>query len=142
MTEKKSHILVIDDDPNILNLVKFYLEKDKYMITGAHNGKEAVSLLTKEQFDLILVDMLMPQMDGLSFIREIREELHLDCLVIMVTAQEPTEIMMETIYNYAYDIIQKPFTSIRLRLTVHNALKYQFLKDAYKELQNKGGNAD
>ena len=140
MTEKKPNILIIDDDPNILNLVRFYLEKDKYTITGAHNGKQAISLLAKQEFDLILVDMLMPQMDGMTFIKEIREELHLNYPVIMVTAQEPTEKMMQIIFDYAYDIIQKPFTSIRLRLTVHNALKYKNLSDAHSKLQGKTGN--
>jgi len=142
MPDNKPNILIIDDDPNILNLVKFYLEKDKYTIIGAHNGKLAISLLTKQQFDLILVDMLMPQMDGLTFIKEIREELHLECPVIMVTAQEPTEKMMRIIYEYAYDIIQKPFSSIRLRLTVHNALKFKDLMDKYTRLQEKSGHAD
>jgi DNA-binding NtrC family response regulator len=137
MTEKKQSILIIDDDPNILKLVKFYLERDKYTIEGAHNGKEAISIVTKRKFDLILVDMLMPQMDGLTFIKELKEELHLECPVILVTAQEPTERMMNIIYDYGYDFIQKPFTSIRLSLTVHNALKYKDLQDTNKRLLKK-----
>jgi len=142
MPKNKPDILIIDDDPNILNLVRFYLEKDKYNITGAGNGKQAISILTKQNFDLILVDMLMPQMDGLTFIKEIKQELHLECPVIMVTAQDPTDNMMRIIYDYAYDIIQKPFTSVRLRLTVHNALKYKDLSDKYNRLQERCGNAD
>jgi two-component system CitB family response regulator/two-component system response regulator DctR len=132
--DKKLKILVIDDDPNIVRLIKFYLGK-KYQIEAAKNGKLAIDILREKKFDLILVDMFMPQMDGISFLKELRKKLKLDALVIMVTAQEPTDQTMKIIIQYAYDIIQKPFTAKRLQLTILNAFKYKSILDENKLLR-------
>jgi two-component system CitB family response regulator/two-component system response regulator DctR len=132
--DEKQKILVIDDDPNIVRLIKFYVGK-KYQIESAHNGKQAIDILREKKFDLILVDMFMPQMDGMSFLKELRKKLKLDVLVIMVTAQEPTDQTMKMIVQYAYDIIQKPFTAKRLQLTILNAFKYKLLSDENKQLR-------
>jgi len=132
--DEKQNILVIDDDPNIVRLIKFYVGK-KYQIEYAYNGMQAIDILREKKFDLILVDMFMPQMDGMSFLKELRKKLKLDTMVIMVTAQEPTDQTMKMIVQHAYDIIQKPFTAKRLQLTILNAFKYKLLSDENKQLR-------
>ena len=67
-------ILVLDDEEHITSLVKAYLEKEGFTVNCALNGVEGLSLAKKEEFDLVILDIMMPEMDGYSFLREFRKE--------------------------------------------------------------------
>jgi DNA-binding NtrC family response regulator len=135
-------ILVVDDDPNMINLIKFYLVKDNVEITPSNDGIDALTILANQSFDLILIDMLMPKMDGRTLLKKIIHEYNIKVPVIVVTAHGPTDNLMELIEEGAYDILQKPFTTNRLKLTLHNALKHKALSEAYEEssVANTKGN--
>lgn len=136
-------ILVVDDDQNMINLIKFYLIKENVEILPCTDGHEALSILEKNRFDLILIDILMPRMDGHTLLKKIVNEMKIEVPVIVVTAHGPTDNLMELISDGAYDILQKPFTINRLKLTLFNALQQKNLKDRFTELQNsiQKGNA-
>mgnify|MGYP002725872136 CR=1 FL=1 len=68
-----SKILVVDDDPNLLNLVKQWLELDQHFVVSAANGNQATTKMNNEEFDLIITDIVMPDKEGLGLIREIRQ---------------------------------------------------------------------
>jgi DNA-binding NtrC family response regulator len=133
--EKITQILVVDDDPNMINLIKFYLIKDNVEIVASTDGINALNILENRSFDLILIDMLMPKMDGRTLLRNIVNEMKIKIPIIVVTAHGPTDNLMELIKEGAYDILQKPFTTNRLKLTLHNALKHKHLSDAYDKLR-------
>jgi DNA-binding NtrC family response regulator len=132
--DKTTKILVVDDDPNMINLIKFYLVKDNVEITPSNDGFRAIEILQTQTFDLILIDMLMPKMDGRTLLHKISQELNLKIPVIVVTAHGPTDNLMELIDEGAYDILQKPFTTNRLKLTLHNALRHKNLSEAFDKL--------
>ena len=128
-------ILVVDDDQNMINLIKFYLIKENVEIVPCTDGHVALSILEKSRFDLILIDILMPRMDGHTLLKKIVNEMKIDIPVIVVTAHGPTDNLMELISDGAYDILQKPFTINRLKLTLFNTLQHKNLKDRFIQLQ-------
>jgi len=128
-------ILVVDDDTNMINLIKFYLIKENVEITPCTDGQEALTILNDQTFDLILIDILMPRMDGHTLLKKIITEKHIMIPVIVVTAHGPTDNLMALIDDGAYDILQKPFTTNRLKLTLHNALNYKQMADQCLAIQ-------
>lgn len=103
----KYKILVADDDPNICELLRLYLEKEGYEAVIAANGEEAVSLFLKASPDLVLLDIMMPKLDGWQTCKRIRETS--DCPIIMLTAKGEVFDRVLGLDLGADDYIVKPF---------------------------------
>jgi two-component system sensor histidine kinase/response regulator len=115
-------ILAIDDDQNILNLEKTILEQKGFEVTLAVGGPEALELLSKQRFDLILLDVMMPDMDGFEVCRRIKEDTRLkEVPVIFLTAKGGGEALAEGFESGAVMYINKPFTANKL-LTIVNTM--------------------
>jgi DNA-binding response OmpR family regulator len=115
-------ILVVDDDENILNLEKTILEQKGFDVTGAGGGSEALKLLGERDFDLILLDVMMPEVDGFTVCRKIKEDPRLkDIPVIFLTARGGGEALAEGFESGAVMYINKPFTANKL-LTIVNTM--------------------
>ena len=134
MTKPTNKILVVDDDPNISKLIRFYLKQTEYDIDSAADGKLGLQAVKKGRYDLLLLDMQMPHLDGITFMQTIGEIPTFETLIIVITAHDPDDRMMSVIDKYAFDYIQKPFTANRLRHTINNALRHKELQDKYTEL--------
>ena len=134
--KKITKILVVDDDPNMIKLIKFYLLKENVEIESSNDGFDALLILENQTFDLILIDMLMPKMDGRTLLKIMIEELNIKVPVIVVTAHGPTDNLMQLIEEGAYDILQKPFTTNRLILTLRNALRHKMLSETCEGLHS------
>jgi len=139
MSEKKQkkRILVVDDDANMIKLIQFYLLKDDYNITPCTKGKDALSILRTDNFEIILIDILMPEMDGHTLLKKMKEELNIETPIVVVTAHGASDNLMKMIDDGAYDILQKPFTTNRLKLTLRNALIHKSLLDKCKDLESQ-----
>lgn len=85
--ERIDHILVVDDDRDIRELIVDYLEKSGYRASGAANGKAMWSVLKNHQIDLIVLDIMMPGEDGLTLCRQLRANPQQDIPVLMLTAR-------------------------------------------------------
>ncbi len=131
----KKRILVVDDDPTMIKLIQFYLLKDDFHITPCTKGKDALSILKKNHFEVILIDILMPEMDGHTLLKKIKKELKIDTPIVVVTAHGASDNLMKVIDDGAYDILQKPFTTNRLKLTLRNALIHKDLLDKCRDLE-------
>ena len=115
-------ILVVDDDENILNLEKTILEQKGFSVTTAGGGGEALRVLAEEGFDLILLDVMMPEVDGFTVCRKIKEDARLkDVPVIFLTAKGGGEALAEGFESGAVMYINKPFTANKL-LTIVNTM--------------------
>ena len=115
-------ILVVDDDENILNLEKTILEQRGFEVTGAVGGAEALDVLAKKSFDLVLLDVMMPEVDGFTVCRKIKEDPRLkDLPVIFLTAKGGGEALAEGFESGAVMYINKPFTANKL-LTIVNTM--------------------
>ena len=115
-------ILVVDDDENILNLEKTILEQKGFHVTGADGGAKALELLSTGSYDLVLLDVMMPEVDGFTVCRKIKEDPRLkDIPVIFLTAKGGGEALAEGFESGAVMYINKPFTAHKL-LTIVNTM--------------------
>ena len=123
---EKEKILVVDDEEAIREVVSTLLETQGYRCTVCSNGRMALESFRGNLFDLVLSDIVMPEMDGLKLLSELRLE-DPDVPVIMVTAMHDISIALEAIRAGAYDYILKPFERDQLHLSVRRALEHRQL---------------
>lgn len=118
---EKARILLVDDEPDFVELLKFGLEKNGYNVVTANNGREALVKAEKERPDLILLDILMPQMDGYTALRELksRDETR-EIPVLVLTAKQGMEQLFSV--EGITDYIMKPFNDEDLLLRIKRAL--------------------
>ena len=117
------NILIIDDEPVILNLSSEILGTVNYRITTAHDGEEGLKKLKAGDFDMVITDIRMPRMDGMTLIKKIREDISTDIPVIVTTGHGTIEITIESLKHGAQGFIMKPFTPKELRDTVEDTLR-------------------
>ena len=103
----KGKILVVDDNVNICDLLRMYLEKEDFTVSQAHNGLDAIKIFEEEKPDLLLLDIMLPGLDGWQVCREIRKTS--DVPIIMVTAKDETFDKVLGLELGADDYITKPF---------------------------------
>ena len=100
-------ILIADDDRNICELLKLYLEKEDYAVVLAGDGEEALRVFDEEAPDMILLDVMMPKLDGWQVLREMRKKS--ECPIIMITAKGETFDKVLGLELGADDYVVKPF---------------------------------
>jgi len=118
-----THILVVDDEPDIRTLVQEILEDEGYTVTSAENGASARRALRERRPDLILLDIWMPDLDGISLLKEWAEDDGLPCPVIMMSGHGTVETAVEATRLGAYDFLEKPLSMAKLLLTTERALE-------------------
>lgn len=105
----KQKILLVDDEPDILEIIGFNLEKEGYEVFTAPNGKKALEIARREKPDLVLLDVMMPEMDGMDTCRELREDSALkDTLIAFLTARNEDYSQIAGFDAGADDYISKP----------------------------------
>jgi len=114
-------IMVVDDEKRLVSLVESYLIQEGYRVVSANNGKEALSIASREKPDLIILDIMMPEMDGYAFMREHRKEL--DTPIILLTARVDDEEHVIGLELGADDYITKPFRPRELVARVRAVLR-------------------
>ena len=130
--DEKKNILVVDDDEQVLKLLKFLLGTNSYECTLAINAQEARDAMKDQNFEVVLCDVNMPGESGMDFARYALTE-YTDTAVLMVTAADDPEIARTALEMGAYGYIIKPFKSNELIINVANALRRRDL-----EIQNRG----
>lgn len=118
----KSTILVVDDEPDICHSVKDILEDEGYQVLTAENGGSARRLLREQTPDLILLDIWMPDIDGISLLKEIAGEMRLAVPVVMMSGHGTVETAVEATRLGARDYIEKPLSLAKLLHTVDHVL--------------------
>lgn len=114
-------ILVVDDDQNICELLRLYLEKDGYNTTAAYDGQQAIELAASYEPDLILLDIMLPKFDGWQVCREIRKKS--DVPIIMLTAKGETFDKILGLELGADDYVTKPFDTKEVMARVRAVLR-------------------
>ncbi|TKD69891.1 response regulator [Pseudalkalibacillus hwajinpoensis] len=119
--EKDARILVVDDEERIRKLLRMYLERENYEIEEAENGEEALEIATEDDFDLILLDLMLPGMDGIEVCQQMREQKATP--VIMLTAKGEEANRVQGFEVGADDYITKPFSPREVVLRVKALLR-------------------
>ncbi len=118
-----THILVVDDEPEIRRLVQEILEDEGYAVANADSGEAARKALRERRPDLILLDIWMPDLDGISLLKEWAEDEGLPCPVIMMSGHGTVETAVEATRLGAYDFLEKPLSMAKLLLTIERGLE-------------------
>ncbi|HAZ44652.1 MAG TPA: DNA-binding response regulator [Cyanobacteria bacterium UBA11369] len=118
-------LLLIDDDPNLILLVKDYLEFRGYEVVTAENGREALEVLDREMPDLIICDVMMPEMDGYTFVKHVREEPRTSWIpVLFLSAKGQSQDKVKGLNTGADVYMVKPFEPEELVAQVESSLKH------------------
>ena len=115
------NILICDDQPDIVSALKIYLAPEGYRLLEAYNGAQALEIVQKEDVHLILLDVMMPVMDGITAAVRIRENSNVP--IIFLTAKSETEDMVLGLNVGADDYITKPFVPVELLARVRSQLR-------------------
>ena len=121
MTTNKSHILIVDDDNRILKLLKKFLQQNNFLVSTAVSAKEAFELLEKFIFDLIILDVMMPEITGLEFAQKIKVT-GKTLPIVMLTALSEPEDKIKGLEAGAKDYVTKPFEPRELLLRINNLI--------------------
>ena len=114
-------VLVADDESEIRQLLRLYLEKDGYQVVEAENGIQAVNLLAKEEIDLALLDIMMPGMDGYQVLRKIRENSNIPVVILSAKNQDVDKILGLDLG--ADDYLSKPFNPLEAMARINSNIR-------------------
>jgi two-component system nitrogen regulation response regulator NtrX len=137
-----SHILVVDDEPDIRELVSDILEDENYSVATAEDAAAARAALRDRRPDLILLDIWMPDLDGISLLKEWSSGAGPACPVIMMSGHGTVETAVEATRLGAYDFLEKPLSLAKLLLTVERALEADRLARENVGLKRRGSRGD
>ena len=127
MSENSVKILVVDDELSMRELLEYMLNREGYQVTCADDGRKAIGLLEKNQYDLLLCDIKLGDISGLDVLRATKKSSQ-DTVVILISAYASTETAVEAMNEGAYDYVPKPFDKDELSQTVARALDFKTLE--------------
>ena len=131
MTKKKNTILVCDDDKENVDAIEIYLSQEGYRILKAYDGLQAVEMLEREDVQLLLIDIMMPKLDGLRATLKIREKSSIPIIILSAKSEDADKILGLNIG--ADDYVTKPFNPLELVARVKSQLR------RYTKLGNAAG---
>ena len=120
-------ILVVDDEQSMREFLDIMLKKEGYKVSLASNGDEVMKYIDKDIFDLVLLDIRMPKMDGIAVLKKIKSTSP-ETVVIMITAYASADTAIKAMKEGAYDYITKPFKVDEIKLIIKNALEKKHLQ--------------
>ena len=123
MSEVKEHILVVEDDQDIANALREYLLSQGYTVSLAENGKVALEVVASSKIDLAIVDVMMPVMDGIMFVMNMRKMHHFPVIMLSAKSEETDKIL--GLNMGADDYVTKPFRPLELLARVNSQLRRQ-----------------
>ena len=118
----KGDVIIIDDDPDLLDLISFAFTRAGYRVATAANGREGVAMVRAGNYDLAIMDMMMPELDGVSALREIKKA-GAGVEVVMLTAHSSLDSAVESMRLGAFDYLRKPFQMADLEAVAERAVE-------------------
>jgi DNA-binding response OmpR family regulator len=130
------NVLIVDDEVEIIELMEVYLLNDGYNVFKATNGLDALNIINEEKIHLVILDIMMPGMNGLQVCIKIRKEYNIPIIMVSAKGQEMDKI--QGLSTGADDYIVKPFSTMELLARVKAQIRrYVYLNEKYKQLDNK-----
>ncbi len=129
-------ILIVDDEPRMCDSLEVLLSNEGYKTQTAYSGQEALRWLGERNIDLVLLDIVMPDMNGLDIMDHIKRH-QLDSLVIVITGHASMDSAIESLRRGAHDYLRKPFEFDELVKRVENAVEQKKLKEEYTVINGK-----
>jgi len=128
-------ILVVDDDDGVRDALSEFLRSLGYVVVPVASGEDALTEFGKNAFDVVMADLIMPNMDGMELLQRIREIKNEEVIFLMITGHPSINTAVEAINRGADDYITKPFHLEDVKLRISKALEKQVLKGRLKTAQ-------
>ena len=119
------NILICDDERDIVSALKIYLEAEGYTTFAAANGREALDMLRREKIHLVLLDVMMPEMDGIAALSRLREESNVPVILLTAKSEDTDKVLGLNVG--ADDYVTKPFNPVELCARVRSQLRRYLL---------------
>lgn len=133
---KQEMILVVDDDKDIVDFIKVYLGDEGYKVLKAYHGNEALTLLDAHDVDLVILDIMMPQLDGIEVCRRIREKNNIPIMILSAKATEVDKVV--GLSTGADDYMVKPFSPLEFTARVKAQLRrYNYLNNHHVSVKDE-----
>jgi two-component system response regulator PilR (NtrC family) len=129
-------ILVVDDELSVREFFEILLRKEGYEVVTSSDGAEALRLIRDDYFDLVITDLQMKEVDGMTLLKEAKR-VHADLPVIMITAFATTDSAVEAMKNGAFDYLSKPFKIDEIKITIEKAVETKRLTQENKSLKSE-----
>ncbi len=117
MSNTAPHILIVDDELSMRELLEYMLIKEGYQVSCAENGRKAISMIETTPFDLLICDIRLGDISGLEVLK-IAKKINPQTVVIMISAYTTTETAVESMNEGAFDFVPKPFNNQELKQTI------------------------
>ncbi len=140
MLPEKKQVLIVDDEPNLRKILAAQLSRDGYDVLLAEDGEQGLSVLREHHIDLVVTDLKMPKVDGMTLLREALREAP-DLPIVMITAHGTVDTAVEALKLGAFDYLTKPFDKDEVRQVVAKALRTRQLanEEATQEIKDVPG---
>jgi len=136
MSDKQNKVLIVDDTKHVVVLLKHYCQKAGYGVTEAYSGKEALDRLKEDKFDIVLLDVMMPGIDGFAVAKAIREDEKTKFMpIIMVTALSELDDRVKALNIGVDDFLTKPVDEILLITKIKSLLKAKEEKEELDKIK-------
>ena len=129
MLPEKKQVLIVDDEPNLRKILSAQLSRDGYDVLTAEDGEQGLALLRDHHIDLVVTDLKMPKVDGMTLLKKALEE-EPELPVVLITAHGSIDTAVEALKSGAFDFVTKPFDKDEVRQIVTKALKTRELRGA------------
>src|SRR5271155_3799655 len=138
MLPERKQVLIVDDEPNLRKILSAQLSRDGYDVLTAEDGEQGLALLKDHHIDLVITDLKMPKVDGMTLLkRALLEEPELP--IVVITAHGTIDTAVEALKLGAFDFVTKPFDKDELRQIIAKALRTRELSGADATAAPSGG---
>src|ERR1700744_3569725 len=129
MLPARTQVLIVDDEPNLRKILSAQLSRDGYDVLTAEDGEQGLDLLREHHIDLVITDLKMPKVDGMTLLKRALEE-DPELPIVLITAHGTIDTAVEALQRGAFDFVTKPFDKDEVRQIVSKALKTRELRGA------------
>src|SRR3984957_12704867 len=129
MLPERKQVLIVDDEPNLRKIISAQLSRDGYDVMTAEDGEQGLALLKEHHIDLVITDLKMPKVDGMTLLKRALEE-EPDLPIVLITAHGTIDTAVEALKSGAFDFVTKPFDKDEVRQIVGKALRTRELRGA------------
>ena len=119
----KAKIMIIDDEKGLVDVIRDFLEERGFLVTAAYDGKNGIEIIRKSKPDLIILDILMPDMDGRAVLKKLKKEKDLKDIPVIILSGKTDQFDRNYLLELgAYEYVTKPYDSYRLLRQINNTL--------------------
>ncbi|HYN78925.1 MAG TPA: response regulator, partial [Lamprocystis sp. (in: g-proteobacteria)] len=135
MSSSKPRVLIIEDSPALAEVYRSYLREEPYQVKHVADGRSGMAVLEKDPPEALLLDLKLPDMDGMEILKHIHDR-QIPTSVVIITGHASVDVAIDAMRYGAFDFIEKPFSAKRVKVTLRNAVDRQNLNTLVERIRD------